>query len=247
MAIQAPRDAVGITYLPRAAHVLASNRFLWKYVAGPLALNLVVGGALTVVLVGLGWQGVDHLLAMAPDWLAAVGPVLRVVLAGLVLYGVGLLVGRVGVVLGAPFYAALAERIELMNMSAEDLPDRHGGILTEIGRAFLFELKKLAMVLGVGALALAANLVPVAGQFAGLVAGGGLAVLLVCLDAFDPPLERRRYRFRQKVGVVFKNLPIALGFGIPAAFLAGVPFLNLLAFPLIMAAGTLIYCERLHR
>ncbi|MDB5095762.1 MAG: hypothetical protein JWM80_183 [Cyanobacteria bacterium RYN_339] len=237
----------GLAYLPRAAHLLATNRQLWPYVAAPLALNVLVGGALTVVLVGLGWQGVDVLLARAPEWMAAAGPVLRVVLAGLVLYLVGMLVGRVGVVLGAPFYAALAERIELMTLSIEDIPDRQGGFLSDIGRAFLFELKKLGLVLGVGALALAANLVPVAGQVVGLVGGGALAVLLVCLDAFDPPLERRRLRFRQKVGVVVQNLHVTLGFGIPAALLAGVPFLNLLAFPLIMAAGTLLYCERLRR
>lgn len=236
-----------ITYLPRAAHVLATNRFLWPYVTGPLVLNLLVGGALTVVLVGLGWQGVDQLMARMPDWLELVGPVLRFLLAGLVLWGVGLLVGRVGVVLGAPFYAALAERIELMHMKAEDLPHHGSNALAEIGRALVYELKKLALVLSIGALGLAAHLVPVAGQIASLVLGGALAVLLVCLDAFDPPLERRRYKFRQKVGVVLRNVPIALGFGIPAAFLAGVPFLNLLAFPLIMAAGTMIYCEKLHR
>jgi CysZ protein len=175
------------------------------------------------------------------------GAFLHVVLVVLILYLVGLLVGRVGVVLGAPFYAKLAERIELMTLSAEEIPDERDGSLMEIARALLYELKKIVMVLGVGALILAANLVPVAGQFAGLIGGGALAVVLVCLDAFDPPLERRRYKFRQKVGVVFQNLSVTLGFGIPAAFLAGIPFLNLLVFPLIMTAGTLIYCERLHR
>jgi CysZ protein len=88
--------------------------------------------------------------------------------------------------------------------------------------------------------------IPVAGQVLALLLGWALGMLLVCLDAFDPPLERRKLSFRRKLGVVRANGAFCLGFGAPAAVLTGVPFLNLLMLPLVMVAGTLFYCEQLH-
>jgi CysZ protein len=134
----------GLGYLPRALALLKANPELWRYVAAPLALNVLVGGALSVVLVWQGWHLVDWLMGNLPAWLLLLGVILRAFLVVLVLCGVALLVGRVGVVLGAPFYGALSERIERMLLPAGESPPEDRGVgafVGDIARALLYELK----------------------------------------------------------------------------------------------------------
>ena len=40
-------------------------------------------------------------------------------------------------------------------------------------------------------------------------------------------------------------MPASLGFGLVCFVLVGIPFLNLFAIPLCMAAGTLFFCDRI--
>lgn len=238
----------GLAYYPRTWQLLRSHRELWGYLAWPLVLNLVVGSALTVAGIFAGWQAVDGLVAGLPAWLAALGPVLHGLVVVLVCLAVAFLVARAGVVLGAPWYDALSEHIEAIVAPEAARPAVSPwpfGWLVDVGRALRWEAQKGLLALGVALVVLAMNVVPVVGQIAGAALAVGTAILFGCLDAMDASLERRRLGFRAKLGLVLGQGPLVLGFGGPAAVLVGLPFLNLLAVPFLMAAGTLIYCERL--
>jgi CysZ protein len=86
--------------------------------------------------------------------------------------------------------------------------------------------------------------VPIVGA---IVAGtGGLitSTLITCLDFLDAPLERRRLRFRDKLGTVLSHLPATAGFGLVCLFAVSIPIVNLVSVPVCVTAGTLFFCDR---
>ncbi|HWB72223.1 MAG TPA: EI24 domain-containing protein [Egibacteraceae bacterium] len=236
----------GAAYPLRALGVLRATPRLWRYVAVPILVNLVVAAVLYTVLLMAGLRAVDRLVAGLTGPAALLGAVLRLAVVVSLLVVVGLLLARLGIVLGAPWYGRLSERLEtmLLGAPAPAQPLTARGVVGDLGRALGFEARKLALVATVGLGLLLANLLPVAGQLVAAAGGLGLGALVSCLDFFDGPLERRRWTFRAKLAYVRRALPASAGFGLACVALLAVPLLNLLAIPLCVAAGTLFVCER---
>jgi CysZ protein len=69
------------------------------------------------------------------------------------------------------------------------------GIVRDISRALLFELKKLVLVVGVGLLLLLLNLAPGIGTLAAGSWWNCIAAMIVCLDFLDAPLNGDAYAF----------------------------------------------------
>src|SRR5690606_18048196 len=84
---------------------------------------------------------------------------------------------------------------------------------------------------------------PAAGQILSTLGGISLGATIACLDFFDAPLERRRLGFRQKLGLIRRYMPASAGFGLVAFGLVTIPFINLLAIPLCVTAGTLFMID----
>jgi CysZ protein len=148
------------------------------------------------------------------------------------------------VLLGAPWYGQLSEQLE--EIRTGQLHTVELGIVRDISRALLFELKKLVLVVGVGFPLLLLNLAPGIGTLAASVGGITLAATIVCLDFLDAPLERRRLPFREKLGIVFQSLPASASFSVVCLGLVSVPLFNLLTIPLCVASGTLFFCDRIY-
>jgi CysZ protein len=220
---------------------------LWSYVLIPIAVNLLVGATLYAGLLLAGLRAVDAAVAGLPGWAAVFGALLRVLLVIGLLLATGFVLVRFGVVLGAPWYARLSSQIELLRVGQLPLEPEVGAaaVLRDLARAVGFELKKLALVLLVGLGLLLLNLIPVAGQILATAGGVALGATIACLDFLDYPLERRLLSFRQKLGLIRRHLPATAGFGLVCLGLVSVPFLNLLAIPICVAAGTLFFCERI--
>jgi CysZ protein len=232
----------GATYPLRAVALLGRARGLWGYVLVPLALNLVVGLTVYAGLLLAGFGLIDGLVAGLPDWAAPLAFLLRALLVVGLLIATGFVLVRFGVVLGAPWYGRLSERIELMRLG--QAPPAGRGVLRDLGRALVYEAKKLLLVVAVGLALLLVNLVPGAGQALATAGGLALAATVACLDFFDSPLERRGLGFRAKLGSARRTLPASAGFGLACVALTSLPFLNLLFVPLCVAAGTLFCCDR---
>jgi len=154
---------------------------------------------------------------------------------------------RFGVVLGAPWYTRLSAELELLR-GGQPLLAQGAGLSAasrDLIRALAFELRKLLLVVVIGALLLLLNLIPVAGQLLATAGWIALGATITCLDFFDYPLERRLLSFRAKLGVIRSSLPASAGFGLACLGLVSIPFVNLLSIPLCVAAGTLFFRDHI--
>lgn len=238
----------GTLYPVRALGYLFRTPRLWGYVIIPILVNIGLAALFYAGALAAGFAAIDQLIVdTGPvQW---VENVLRVLL-GIVLFAlVGFLLVRFGVLLGSPWYGKLSEQIELdrTGHAPPAYPLTVVGISRDLWRALMFELKKLLLFLVIGGVLLLCNLIPVAGQIIATVGWVLLGALITCLDFFDGPLERRRLRFRAKLRAVRVGLPGSLTFGLVCFGLVSIPFINLLAIPLCVVAGTLFFCEQRER
>ncbi len=250
----------GTTYPFRALAVFRRKPYLWRYTIIPILLNFVLGIFLYGGLLFFGWQTIqnltislsnwlDDLIANLPAWLGVLeytiiglGFLLRLLLAVVLLFLSGFLLTQFGVLLGAPWYGQLSEQLE--EICTGQLHSIEVGIVRDLWRAVLFELKKLVLAAIAGVVLLLLNLVPGIGTIASMIGGLTLTTTIVCLDFLDPPLERRRLRFQEKLAIVFRSLPASASFSLVCLGLISIPFLNLLTIPLCVASGTLFFCDR---
>lgn len=251
-----PGILIGFTYPLRTLRLLLQQTSLLPYVLMPLAINIVLGVTLYTLGVRWGLRLVDAWMRQLTNWLEpawldqavqVLAPVIQGGLILLLLIGLGFVLLQFGSILGSPFYGQMSEKIELLRSGQLEKPEALGAgeILIDIWRAVLFELKKLLLLAGVGLPLLLCNFIPGVGTLIATSGGIALASLLVCLDMFDAPLERRRLKFRQKLGIVFRGLPGSGGFALACFFLVSIPLMNLLAIPVCVAAGTLFFCDRI--
>ncbi len=252
----------GATYPLRSLAVFRRTPRLWGYVAIPMLVNFVVGVALYGGLLFFGWDSVEGLItnlsnwletliAQLPAWLGllkyliiGIGFLLHFLLVVGLLLIIGFVLVQFGVLLGAPWYGQLSEQLE--EIRTGQLHTVELGIVRDISRALLFELKKLVLIVGVGFPLLLLNLTPGIGTLAASVGGITLAATIVCLDFLDAPLERRRLPFREKLRIVFGSFPASASFSLVCLGLVSVPLLNLLTIPLCVASGTLFFCDRIY-
>lgn len=185
-----------------------------------------------------------------PDWVANLPTwgamlliwLLRVLLTLILLVLTGFIFLQFGVLLGSPWYGKLSEELEKIRTGQFVLIEV--GIAQDIGRAVLYELKKLALSLGIGIPLLVMGLIPGLGTLPATIGGLMLGATLVCLDFLDSPLERRRLRFRDKLTILRRSLPASASFAFVCLGLVSLPLVNLLAIPLCVTAGTLFVCDR---
>ncbi|WP_322821405.1 EI24 domain-containing protein [Chloroflexus sp.] len=233
----------GLSFPLRALGFIVSQPMLWRYIVIPIVLNILIGFVLYATLL---WAGVQTIEALLADWPELIARFVRLLLIVILFIGLGYMLVRFGVVIGSPFYSRLSELIEerLHGVARTTSPTSPASIAHDFFRALLFELKKLLFLLALGTPTLLLNVLPGIGAMLATVAGIAIGVTISCLDFFDPPLERRRLSFRTKLGYIRHHLPASAGFGLICLGLVSVPFLNLLAVPVCITAGTLFFCER---
>jgi CysZ protein len=252
----------GATYPFRVLAVFRRTPHLWRYVAIPILVNLVVGILLYAGLLFFGWETVESLILRLSNWLdsliinlptwlsflkftiVGLGFLLHFLLVVVLLLLTGFVFVQFGVLIGAPWYGQLSEQLEKLRFG--ELQIIEVNIVQEISRVLLFEVKKLVLAVGVGIGLLLVSLMPGIGTIIASVGGISLAALIVCLDFLDAPLERRRLSFREKLNLVFKSLPGSASFSLVCLGLVSIPLLNLLTIPLCVASGTLFFCDRIY-
>jgi CysZ protein len=247
-AVRAPGGLLaGAAYHLWALVMLKRAPRLWRYVLIPILVNIAVGATVYLGLLLLGMRAIAGFVAGLPGWAAALGGLLHVLLVIGLLLATGFVLARFGVVFGSPWYAKLSEDLEQLRtgQAPPAEPLSAAGIMRDLTRALLFELKKLLLVIAVGLLLLLLNLVPGFGTVLAAVGWIALGATIACLDFLESPLERRRLRFRTRLGLIRRSLPASAGFGLVSLGLISIPFVNLLAIPLCVTAGTLFFCDQI--
>jgi CysZ protein len=237
----------GVGYLLRGIGWTARNPAPWLFGLIPA---LIVLAAYVAGLVTLAFY-LDDLAGwvtpFADGWSDGARTSARVV-AGIAIYGAALFHAvltytAVTLLVGDPFYEAIAVRVEESQGGAP--PDPDVPLLVQIGRAL-----KDALLLGLVALLFAvvffaAGFLPILGQtvvpvVAALVSGYFLAGELTSIA-----LERRGLRRRERFARLKENRALTVGFGTATFVMFLIPLGAVFAMPGAVAGATLLARERL--
>ncbi|AUC62111.1 CysZ protein [Cyanobacterium sp. HL-69] len=249
----------GLLYPFKALQLIIKNKKLLQYLVVPIFINIVVGIGVYLLLLQPSLLFFDILennisvIALSyvnrlPEALGFLLPItsifvviIRTVLTVLLFIIVGFIIVQFGSILGSPWYGKLSENIEIIKLGNLELVEVN--IFQDILRALLFELKKIILII-LGTIPLfLLNFIPAFGNLISGIGGLSLTVLIICLDFFDAPLERRRLKFRHKIQFVFARFPSSAGFGLICLSLISIPLLNLVVVPLCVSGGTLLFCD----
>lgn len=207
----------------QALRLFSRERGLWKYALKPL-----LWGALAYVIVVLATAGLGERIGEAVSG----SPI-----GGLVGGVVGLIVT---VVFGGAIYLALVGLISGFGFDAlsREVEERQFG--RSVGQPLSFAA---GIGDGIARLILATVLGLVGLCGAGTVVIPWLvAALLVLMDATAPSLLRRGVSFGRQFGAA-RRLPGAWPFAFVSGVIVLVPVLNVLALPILVAAGTILVAE----
>jgi CysZ protein len=185
-----------------------------------LLMGLIIGAAWTV-----GWLIGDAVRAE----IRVIAQVLMLLLTLLIAYFLYLPAARV---LLAPFAEALSRRTYAIDKGRTIRQNGQGW-----ARAMWDGLK---LVVFQAAVALAALALGLAFPPVGAPVGVAIAIFLGGLDFFDIPLSTRGLRLRKKLGLIWRNKSLALGFGAAAYLMLLIPVINMLALPVGVVGATLL-------
>jgi CysZ protein len=217
--------------------IRARPRLLLFLMFAPWGLNTILFlGSWSALALYLTGKVAPTLNALVNAWwsplLTGFGYFIAVLVAGALAYVVTV-IGALCI--GAPFLDKLsAEAERLAFPDAADLPGRMG-ILPALREG----AKTAAALLCLEAAFLLLYLVPVAGPVLFALA----SAYVLTLGLLDIPLARRELTLKAKARFVVANTGAVLGIGAVVLAVSAVPFLNLLAVPVLVIAATLLVAE----
>ena len=216
----------GVRFFFLGMRTLVRNADLLSLSLIPMLLTLAL---LVGLIIGAAWT-VGRLIGDAVRVeIRIVAQVLMFLLTFLIAYFLYLPVARV---LLAPFAEALSRRTHTISTGRTIRQTDQGWT-----RAMWEGLKVVIFQTAVALVALALGLAfpPV-----GAPVGVAVAIFLGGLDFFDIPLSTRGLRLRKKLGVIWRNKSLALGFGAAAYLTLLIPVINMLALPVGVVGATLL-------
>ncbi len=235
----------GFFYPFRGFGFLGRHPKLLAYVAVPVGVNTLLYGVLTWL--GVRWYGqlADRYLPAGDAWYWVALHFVLGVLAAVVLFFVMVYTFTlVGNLLLAPFNDLLSEKVEWVYSGRRlDEPFRLGAFARDLVRSLKAEAGRMALYL-VGFLALLSlNLFPPVGTAVSGVLTPVYIMFFLGWEYLDYAMERWQFPFSDKRRAVFRNLPALLGFGAASAVLLAIPVAGLLAIPVCVTGGTLLFCD----
>jgi CysZ protein len=216
----------GIRFFFSGLRMLMGNPSLLGLSLVPILFTLVL---LVLLAFGISWLVGEAISNAFGEELLMTARVLIFVLALLLIYFLYLPVARV---LLAPFSEALSRKAHAINSGEMSYQSNLGW-----GRAIWEGFKFVAFQMVILLIALALGLIfpPV-----GAPIGISLAVLTCGLDFLDVPLSARGLPFRKKLGVLWRNKSLTIGFGMAAYLSLLIPVVNLLSLPTGVIGATLL-------
>ena len=238
---------------------LINQKGIRRYVVIPLLINIVLFGTVIWFGVDLFESLLDHLDAQLmgwefPSWLGWLQSLIHVVFRWILwpIFVIAVLVivfytfTLVANLIGAPFNALLAEKLEL-RLAARSLPQT-GGLkdhVIGVGAAFKNEVKQLIYLLMWAIPLLLLFLIPginIAAPFIWMFFGAWM----LALEYADYPMGNHNMSFAEERSVLKQRRALALGFGGGVMLITTIPLLNFFAMPVGVAGATAMWVDRLH-
>ncbi|HKQ80541.1 MAG TPA: EI24 domain-containing protein [Blastocatellia bacterium] len=198
-----------------------------------LSLSLVPMLLTLVLLLGLAAAGAWAVGWYFGDFLGAglriVAQILAFLLVLLIACFLYLPLARV---LLAPFAEALSRRTHVINtgQTVRQSNQSWARAMWEGLKLVMFQLVITLVVLALG----------LAFPPVGAPVGVAVAIFLGGLDFFDVPLSTQGLGLRKKLGVIWRNKSLALGFGAAVYLALLIPVINMLALPVGVIGATLL-------
>ena len=201
------------------------------YLAAIVALGLFVGD-----IVAWATPFADH---WASPWPGVLRGFLDVLLMVLCLFLAVITFTALTLVVGQPFYQALAEHVDRSESSGGVPPGQDLSVIRLIGDGIALVLR--AAVWGV--LLFAAGFLPVVGQTVVPVLGIGVTGFFLVHELTTFAMQRRGIDLRRQLKLLRARRMLVWGFGIPLALAFLVPFVAVLLMPGAVAGATLLTRE----
>lgn len=240
------RFAHGFSYPLRAFRFLNTHPALYRLVAIPFLVNLVVFTA--VIYFGFGFiQGLlSHYLPAGEGWCWQILRYLLWALATLLSLGlVFFTFTTIGSLIAAPFNDLLSARTEEACIGAREAePFRLARFLQEAKLTVVVETKKIFFFVAGMALLLFLHLLPGLGALLYGVCSLLWTILFLVVEYTGYVLTRNRFSFADQRRLIFSQAPILLGFGCSLFALLLIPLLQLFCIPLGVVGATLLLHEQ---
>jgi CysZ protein len=233
--------ARGATYLTRGAALL-KHPSLRAFVVVPLALNMLIFGALLALGFSYISDLMDAMLSRIPAWLEFI----KWILWPLIVISVSLIAGyfftSVALIIASPFNALLAEKAEeLITGKPVNSLEGFGAALASIPRSVVRELLKLLYYVPMALLVLLLSFIPGVGAVAWLLLGAWM----MSIQFVDYPMDNHQLSFAEVKRAVRAHRLSSLGFGGLVALCTAIPLVNFFVVPAAVVGATLLWCEEL--
>lgn len=231
----------GVSYIFRGFKLIRSPG-LRRFVALPFFINLVLFSA----AIWWSYKELDtYIHNFLPGWLDWLSwlllPLFSLAAIIIVFYTFTLVANLIG----APFNSVLAEKIE---QKLGGHPINQDSSLIELAsgsvKSIFAEIRKLAYLVVWVIPLLVLFLIPGINLFAPFV-WGLFSAWMLALQYSDYAMGNHQISFRQERKLLRKNKGLAWGFGGGMLVLTLIPVLNFFSMPVGVAAGTLLWMERL--
>jgi CysZ protein len=224
---------------------LINRRGIRRYVAMPLLINILIFGGVLV----FGWNEFERLLNWItdylPSWLDWLTWLLYPVFILTALLIVFYLFTPVANLIGAPFNALLAEKLE-RDLSGRG-PEGRGGvraIAASAGVAVGNELRKLFYMLVRSIPLLLLFVIPVINVAAPFI-WALFGAWMLAIEYADYPMGNYDMKFLDERALLRKNRSLSLGFGGGILLMTMIPVLNFFAMPVGVAGATEMWVKHL--
>ena len=232
----------GMGYLREGFHLIREPG-LRRFVLIPLVLNILIFIALFAGLYQWFTLLIPAVMGWLPDWawLQALDWLFwlfyGVVIVLLMAYGFVIVANLIG----SPFYGYLAELTEKrLTGQPVSTDDSWRTIMADIPRSLGRELQKIAYYLPRAILLLIISLIPLV-NLVGAVLWFVFNSWMMALQYVDYPSDNHRETFSELKKFLQATRLSAYGFGVPVAFGAMVPLLNLVVVPAAVCGATAYY------
>ena len=217
----------------------------WRFGMIPALLTLVGYAAALVVLALWGADFVDWATPFADHWASPWPGLFRGLLTAL-LFGGGLLIALISftavtLLVGQPFYEALAERVDRAEGGAPEPPDRP--LWRELWISAVDSLRVLVRVAAFGIVLFAAGFLPFVGQTVVPAAGFCVSGFFLAVELSAVAFQRRDVPMTVRLRLMRGRLLLCLGFGVPLVLAFLVPFAAVPLMPGAVAGATLLARE----